>query len=285
MEADVWIRIDSSESTHPISVMRLSAALKGFRLGILDTAAYLVRSDPHVGVKVSRLRDACDFRVIASEMGSLRVGLEIHKLDSTAGHNGSSLEDRLVSRALASYLEMASIVSSSAKDLTRIRSGDHSPDLEGVLLRAVNRLVPREGTIELYGKLVGSGPVRLTSEARVWIDEKLERDRRLTAERSERLQEVRSRGSSLVIDEVARQRLLRGIPVTVEGELRRVDLDASSILVRDSESNRDYACRFEPRLLDKVRQAIGREVKLHLRAAGPNRPLEPVVVADLELVD
>ncbi len=282
LEADVWIRIDRSEPTHAVSVMRLSAALNGFRLGILDIAEYLAKSDPNVGVKASRLRDVCDFRVIASEMGSLRVGLEIHKPDSTAGHNGSSLEDRLVARALASYLEMVSIVSSSAKSLTRIRSGDHGSEFEEVLLKAVKRLVPRDGTIELYGKLAGTAPLRLTKKARLWIDEKLERDSERTVERSERLQKG---GRGLVIDEAARQKLLQGIPVTVEGELRRVDLDASSILVRHSEGNRDYECKFEPRLLDKVRRAIGREVKLHLRAAAPNRPLEPVVVADLELVE
>ncbi|HEV3111473.1 MAG TPA: hypothetical protein VGY99_13360 [Candidatus Binataceae bacterium] len=281
-EADVWIRIDSSESTHAISVLRLCATLNGFRLGILDIATYFAKSDSYAGVKASRLRDACDFRVIASEMGSLRLGLEIHKPDSTAGHNGSNLEDTLVARALASYLEVASIISSSAKSLSRIRPVNHGPELEEALLRAVNRLVPRDGTIELYGRLVVTGPVRLTRDAKLWIDERLDRD---APERSERPQEVPSlpdRG--LVIDESVRQKLFQGIPVTVQGELRRVDLDASSILVRHSEGNRDYECRFEPRLLDKVREAIGREVKLHLRAAGPNRPFEPVVVADLELV-
>ncbi len=281
MEADVWIRIDGSESAHSISVLRLCAALNGFRLGILDIAAYLAKSDSSDVVKAGRLRDACDFRVIASEMGSLRVGLEIHKPDSAARHNGSNLERKLVARALASYLEMASIVSSHAELLTPIRSDYNSPEIEKPLLRAVNRLVPRDGTIELYGKLVGTGPVRLTREARLWIDERLRRD---DSPRSEGLQEVGSpRDLGFLIDESAREKLFQGIPVTVEGELRRVDLDASTILVRHSEDNRDYECRFEPRLLDKVREAIGREVKLHLRAAEPN--LEPVVVVDLELFE
>ncbi len=91
-----------------------------------------------------------------------------------------------------------------------------------MLLKAVKRLVPRDGTIELYGKLAGTAYLRLTKEARLWIDEKLERDSERTGELSERLQEG---GRGLVIDEPARQKLLQGIPVTVEGALRRVDLD------------------------------------------------------------
>jgi hypothetical protein len=184
MEADVWIRIEGSKSTHAIPMMRLSAALNGFRLGVLDIADYLAKTEAYVKVKTNRLRDACDFRVIASEMGSLRVGLEIHKPDSTVGHDGSSPEITLVAHALASYLEMASNVSSRAEDRAAIRSSGGGPDFEEALLRAVNRLIPRDGAIELYGKLVKTEPIRLRKESRLWIEDRLEREVARKAARS-----------------------------------------------------------------------------------------------------
>ena len=176
VEADVWIRIDTSDVGHEISITRLVTALNRFRLGILDIANYFRRTE-RFPTRSSRLRDACDFRIIASEAGSLRVGLEIHKFARAADHNGSDVEAGIVSRALSSFVEFAWVAASSGEALTSMSSRHFDPELEKILLKAVRRLVPKQGTIELYGKLVGTVPVRLTSAVRPWIDEKLESSR------------------------------------------------------------------------------------------------------------
>jgi hypothetical protein len=282
MEADIWMRIEGSSDTHDISMMQLSSAVNGLRLGVFDVASYVSKHSSKVGVRPSRLRAACDFSVTASDVGSLRLGIDIHKFTHSTGHNGANPEEDAILGALADYLKMASVVASSAQARIGINSGVRDPAFEEVLLRAINRLVPNEGSVELYGKLVGKDPIRLPCDSRVWLDAKLDKSSDFTPELQKEYDEVGARG--FMIDEVARQKLIQGSTVAVEGELRRVNLDASSILVRDSEGQRDYECMFDELLLDKVRQAIGRNVKLHLRTAGPEAP-GVFTVTDLELLE
>jgi hypothetical protein len=257
-EADVWLRIvgpNLAWPNAPTSV--LTAFLNAFRKGVQAIAEYL-----DTGQLTTRptkeLKRACDLRIVAFQTGSLRLGMRVP--DETQSHLFDDGGEALVRKALGQFLEVAAWVSSEepASVLDRLWPEHHA---RRVLLNSLKPFVPRpRGDVEA---------VELSGRA-------LPRMRTITLTRfsHQRIDHA--------IDALATERVEEHV-----GDLREIDLDKLSFILRNAEDIKEVPCAFEDDLLATAKEGLDRRVRVTgIRRVEAGRRIAPTLrVIRLEILE
>jgi hypothetical protein len=232
-QADLWLAVEGrgiEEGSGPASV--LTGLLDALRKGVQAVAELLharrTGRQPSAGLK-----DACDFWVVALQPDGLKIGIRLPDPPEQPGAGDGAVPD--VHRAVRELLGVAAWAASDTGDETL---DERFPDSEErrALLNAVKPLVPRpRGAVEsltLSGRVVPDGPpIRLMPAASLRIDRALDRTT-----------------PGLVEDHV--------------GDLRAIDLDDRSMLIRSAADVREVRCTFDESLRDAAKEALDRRVKV-----------------------
>jgi hypothetical protein len=208
----------------------LTALLDAFRKGVQAVAEYLAKG------KLARrppaaLKALCDWRLVALQPGSLRVGIRLP--DSSQKQLFEDIAPD-VRRATSEFLTVAAWAGEQA-DLGKL--DQHMPDREyrRILLNAVKSFAPRpRGTVErvtVSGQMAPERPIVLTKASSPWIDRAIDR----TAE-------------AQVEDHI--------------GDLREIDLDNLTLTMRNVGDVQEVHCQFDPSLLEAAKEALDRRVKV-----------------------
>jgi hypothetical protein len=256
-EAELWLSVAGrgiSDGTGPVSI--LTSLLDALRKGVQAVAEFL-----HAGQLARRptaaLKEACDWRVVALGAGSLRIGI---RLPDTAHQapmwEGAAPDAR---RAAKDFLFVAAWAASD--DVSEILAERFpEPGVRRLLLNAVKPFVPRRrGAVDsviVSGRMAPSGPIVLTRAAARRIDQAIDQT---TAEQVE--------------DHV--------------GNLREIDLDNLSMVIRNAPDVTEIRCTFDESLLETAREALDRRVTVSgIRQVGPGPRVSPVLhVFRLEVFD
>jgi hypothetical protein len=256
-EAELWLAVEGrgiAEGKAPTSV--LTAILDALRKGVQAVAEFL-----HGGQLARRppsaLQKASDWTVLALHPGSLKIGV---RLPDEPGHPEmweGTVPD--VRRAVREFLDVAAWAASEEIPealATRI------PDLakRRLLLNSVKPFVPRpRGTVEsvtITGRLASStGPIILTRAASGRI--------------------------SLAIDRMTTEQVEEYV-----GDLREIDLDNLSIVIRYTADVREIRCNFDASLLETAREALDRRVQVvGIRRMSAGRASPTLHVFRLDVLD
>ncbi len=257
-DADVWLRLrgrDLQWPNAPTSV--LTAFLDSFRKGLQLVAEFMVTGQVTTR-PTDELKRACDLRIVGLEAGSPRVGI---RLPEEAQLRFDYVDDRLVAeRALGEYLEVAEWVDSQAPD-TVLEGKVADPSKRRLLLNALKPLVPRPRgdveSLEISGRLVPRDrPIRLTRAAHDRIDRAID---------------------SAVAEQVE----------THIGDLREIDLDRRSFILRNTDHGGQIQCTFYPELWESTKEALDRRVEVSGSRAvrESSRSASALRVSRLEVVD
>jgi hypothetical protein len=256
--APLWLRVVGPNiewQSAPTSV--LTSILDAFRKGV-QSVAELILTGGLTTRPTATLKRSADFRIVALAPGSLRVGVA---LPSEEGEVPAA-----VAQGLNEYLEAAAWV---ASDESEARLLARVPDerRRRLLLTEVARLVPRDrGQVELVefsGSLVRSariaGTISLARQGRARIDGALNRMPQSRVE-------------------------------THEGDLREIDLDKYSFVLRNLETHADEVlqveCQFLPELLEAAKDALDKRVQITgSRLVDEGRRARPLLVSRLEILD
>jgi hypothetical protein len=217
----------------------LTAFLDSLRKGVQAVAEFLsegrLTSRP-----TAEIKRACDLEVIAFGPGSLRVGLQL-----PVDEQPTEEEPPLNLRALQDYLQVAAMVDSE-EDVSALQSRFDDPERLRLLLNALKSFVPRpRGAVErvqLTGRYVPGGrAIRLTRQIHGRIDQAI--DRTVAAQVEEH-----------------------------EGDLREIDLDEFSFILRNAGDIQQIQCTFDRDLLEAAKEALDRRVKVTgTRSVHPGR--------------
>jgi hypothetical protein len=163
-DADVWLRLYGRDIEWPeVPTSVLTVVLDAFRKGV-QVVAQLISSGQVTTRPRRELRRACDMRVVAFRLGSLRVGLRLP--DQAEVEFAASREKSLGHQALVAYLNVAAWVSSEGDLPDPVQQIKHAQKRQ-LLLNALKPLVPRprgdvEG-VEISSRLIPDGrTIRLT---------------------------------------------------------------------------------------------------------------------------
>jgi hypothetical protein len=256
--APLWLRVVGPSiewQSAPTSV--LTSILDALRKGVQSVAELLLTGGLTTR-PTATLKRSADFRIVALAPGSLRVGV---RLPDEEGEVPAA-----VARALTEYLEAAAWVGSDEPGAT-LEARVPDERRRRLLLTEVARLVPRDRgqveRVELSGVILRtarlSGAITLSRRGKKRIDETLDR---LPQQRVE----------------------------TYTGDLREIDLDKRSFVLRDLESHADelfqVECQFLPELLEAAKDALGKRVQVTgSRLADEARRARPLLVSRLEILD
>jgi hypothetical protein len=234
-ETDVWIRLQGNTiqwPETPISI--LTAFLDALRKGIQTVAEFVAFGDLATR-PTADLKRACDLRVVAFRTGSLRIGMRLPSTQPDLASKELLDLSRVTRQALRSYLEVAAWVDSDeGPDILQERFSDEAQ--LRLLLNALKTFVPRPRgdveSVELTGQFVPQGRrIRLTRAVHSRIDQAI--DRTVAAQVEEH-----------------------------EGDLREIDLDEFSFILRNAGDIQQIQCRFEAGLLEAAKEALDRRVKV-----------------------
>lgn len=244
-EVSLWMKLVGEEieaGDAPTSVV--TKMLDTLRIGVQAVAEFLNRG--MVGARpTAQINEACDLRIVAWKPGSVQVGLKLLDFDTSV----SEEVIEVAHVALRKYLETATWAGSQNDD-TELERQIPDPKERRLLLNQVERIVPRpQGEVEyveLYGRAMPRGNIRLRRESRPRIRQAVEK----------------------TIREIVQVEL-----VTVEGVLREIDLDQRTFIVRNVGQGNETRCHVDPEaddLLQLAKEALDHEVKV----AG-NRRIDP----------
>lgn len=256
--APLWLRVvgrDIEWQSAPTSV--LTAILDAFRKGVQSVAELILTGDLTTR-PTAALKRSTDFRVVALAPGSLRVGVRLPAEDGEAG--------RAVGRALGEYLKAAAWVGSGQpeQDLQ-----EQIPDARRrkLLLTELGRLIPRErgsvDEVEFSGSLLRAeripGRVTLSRPSRARINQAL--------------------------DKIPEQRV-----ETYIGDLREIDLDKYSFVLRNAGTRPgevlQVECQFLEELLEAAKEALDKRVQVSgSRPVDEGRHARPLLVNRLEILE
>ena len=228
--ADLWLHLHG-ESLHwpetPTSI--LTAFLDSLRKGVQAVAEFLsegrLTSRP-----TAEIKRACDLEVVAFGTGSLRLGLRL-----PVDEQRTEEELPLNIRALQDYLQVAAWVDSE-DDISALEERFHDPQRLRLLLNALKTFVPRPRgaveQVELTGRYVPGGrAIRLSRQTHGRIDQAI--DRTVAAQIEEH-----------------------------EGDLREIDLDEFSFILRNAGDIQQIQCTFDRDLLEAAKEALDRRVQV-----------------------
>jgi hypothetical protein len=228
-----------------------------FRKGV-QSVAELILTGELTTRPTAELKRATDFRVVAMAPGSLRVGVQL------PFEEGNVAE--AVSLALGDYLKTAAWVASDRPD-DELHAQVPDERRRRLLLTELSRLAPRERgqveEVELVGSLLQSerilGPITLGRKNRRRINETL--------------------------DKIPEQRI-----ETYTGDLREIDLDKCSFVLRNIETSPGEAmqieCQFREELLEAAKEALDKRVTVTgSRPIDRTRRPKSLLVSRLEIVE
>jgi hypothetical protein len=211
-EAALWLRLEGPGidlGDAPTSVV--TAMIDILRVGVQAVAEYLERG--MVGARPTALiKQACDLRIAGWAAGSVQVGLRLPEVPS-APHDELNVGAQ-ARKALQLYLKAAAWAGSQ-QIIGQLEQELPDAEQRRLVLNQLARLVPRPRgsleSVELSGRAVAGGVVRLQREARDRIREAI-----IRTVREETLEE--------------------------NGVLREIDLDQRIFIVRDIDGNRETRC-------------------------------------------
>ena len=234
-EADVWIRLQGSGIQWPETPTSiLTAVLDALRKGVQTVAEFTAFGN--VATRpTADLKRACDLRVLTLRTGSLQVGMRLPL--TTSAHSGDKLKDlsQVARQALRDYLEVAAWVDSDeTPDALQRRFGDQTQ--LRLLLNALKTFVPRPkgdvDSVELAGQYAPQErTIHLTRAVHSRIDQAIDRTVAATVEEH-------------------------------EGDLREIDLDEYSFILRNVGEIEQIKCTFEEDLLEAAKEGLDRRVRV-----------------------
>jgi hypothetical protein len=258
-DSDVWLQIVGPSLIWPEAPTSvLTAFLDALRKGVQALTEYLATGSL-TARPTKDLKRACDLRVVAFQTGSLCVGVrvpdeaQLDLLEPNAHHPP-------VGKALKQYLQVANWIASDAppEALNDIIS---EPQLRRIALNAVKPFVPRlRGDVEsvaISGRAVGRAKaITLTRASHERID------RAIDVLETEKVEEH-------------------------TGDLREIDLDGLSFILRNSQDVHEIRCSFEQDLLEIAKEALDRRVRVTgiRRVAEGRRTATTLRVTRLEILD
>jgi len=256
--AQLWLRVVGPNiewQSAPTSV--LTSILDAFRKGV-QSVAELILTGGLTTRPTATLKRSADFRIVALAPGRLRVGV---CLPSEEGEVPAA-----VAQALTEYLEAAAWVGSEESE-AQLEARVPDERRRRLLLTELARLVPRDRgqveQVEFSGALLRrarvAGAITLSRQGKTRIDGALDR---LPQHRVE----------------------------THVGDLREIDLDKYSFVLRNLET---YAgevlqveCQFLPELLEAAKDALDKRVQITgSRSVDEARRARPLLVSRLEILD
>ena len=256
--APLWLRVVGPNiewQSAPTSV--LTSILDALRKGV-QSVAEMILTGGLTTRPTAALKRSADFRIVALAPGSLRVGVRLP--------SGGGDVQAAVAQALTEYLEAAAWVGSEEPE-THLEARVPDERRRRLLLTEVARLVPRDRgqveQVELSGSLVRTaqviGAITLSRQGRTRIDGALDR---LPQQRVE----------------------------THVGDLREIDLDKYSFVLRNLETHGgeifQVECQFLPELLEAAKDALDKRVQITgSRSIDEARRARPLLVSRLEILD
>lgn len=256
--APLWLRVVGPAIEYPSAPTSvLTSILDSFRKGV-QAVAELLLTGGLTTRPTAQLKRAADFRIVALAPGSLRVGV---RLPEPTGEG-----DAVVAEALDEYLRTAAWVGSEAPEAVL---AEQVPDdrRRRLLLTELARLVPRDRgqveRVELSGALLRA--------ARVTGGIALGRPGRTRINRA--------------LDGMPGQRL-----ETHVGDLREIDLDRYSFVLRNLETREgevlQVECQFLEELLEAAKDALDKRVRVSgSRPIDEGRRARALMVSRLEILD
>jgi hypothetical protein len=257
-ESDVWLRILGPELQWPDAPTSvLTAFLDAFRKGVQAVAEF--NTTGHLTTRPTKeLKRACDLRVVAFQAGSLCVGVRVPEdvqmvFEGESGHHP-------VYGALKQYLLVAEWVASEQPPAA-LEELITDSQKRRLLLNAVKPFVPRP-----------RGDVESVEVSSRWVSQA--KTIQLTRASHQRI--------DLAIDQIAAECV-----ETHVGDLREVDLDNLSFILRNAEDVREVRCAFDEDLLETAKEALDRRVQVTgIRRLGSGRRVSPTLrVIRLEILD
>lgn len=254
----LWLRVVGQEiewPSAPTSV--LTAVLDAFRKGV-QSVAELSLAGGLTTRPTAELKRASDLRLVAFAPGSLRVGVEL------PAEEGEVAET--VSRALGDYLRAAAWAGSERTD-EELQSEIPDARRRRLLLTELARLVPRErGQIEAV-------------EFSGWLLESTHVPTLVTLSRPSR------RRINGALDRLPEQRV-----ETYVGDLREIDLDKCSFVLRNAGTRPgevvQVECVFLEELLEAAKEALDKRVQVTgSRPVEESRRAKPLLVSRLEIIE
>jgi hypothetical protein len=257
-EADLWLSVAGrgiGAGTGPTSI--LTAILDALRKGVQSVAEFF-----HAGQLSRRptatLKEACDWGVVALKAGSFMIGVRLPDASPTLAMWEDVAPD--VRRATEAFLFVAAWAAS--EELPEALTGQFpDPEERRLLLNAVKPFVPRpRGAVEnitVFGRMAPSAaPVILTRAASHRID------RAIDQTTTEQVEEY-------------------------EGDLREIDLDNLSMVIRNAPDVKEVRCIFDESLLETAREGLDRRVTVSgIRQVTAGRRVSPVLrVFRIEVLD
>lgn len=242
-EATVWMRLEGPEmelGDAPTSIV--TQMIDIFRVGVQTVAELVFRGV--VGTRpTGDLKNACDFRIVGWQPGSVRVGLRLP--DDSPALFEDATPSAQARRALDLYLKVAAWVGSDESG-ELLEKTIPDPDQRRLVLNQVARLVPRPRggleSVELSGTSAGQTNARLHRESRERIHNAI----------------------SLA---------LREQHVEARGILRQIDLDARTFTIRDFEGPLETRCVIADE--DDALLEIAKDSLDHLVIVSGTRPVDP----------
>jgi hypothetical protein len=257
-DSDVWLRILGLAVTWPDAPTSvLTAFLDAFRKG-LQTVAEFTKTGHLTARPTKELKRACDLRVVAFQPGSLCVGVRLPSEDKPELFDRNDLS--AVEQALQQYLEAARWVGS---DVPHQVLEEFLPNSQArrIVLNALKSFVPRSRgdveRVEISGRSILHGQtIGLTRTAHQRIDE--------------------------AIDLIAAEKVEEHV-----GDLREIDLDNLSFVLRNAEDVHEVRCVFEDDLLETAKEALDRRVQVTgVRRVIEGRRAAPALrVTRFEIID
>jgi hypothetical protein len=257
-KAELWLAITGpgiGDGNGRTSV--LTALLDALRKGVQAVAEFL-----HTGHLARRpsaaLKEACDWNVLALNPGSLKVGVRLPEPPQQP-HLWENIAAE-VRQAVRHFLDVAAWAAADGEGPEALDRRFPDEPLRRLLLNAVKPFVPRpRGAVEsviLSGRLApATGPIILTRSASPRISRAIDRT---TARQVE--------------DHV--------------GELREIDLDNLSMVIRYTADVKEVRCTFDGSLLEAAREALDRRVQVSgVREMAAGRVSPTLHVLRLEVLD
>jgi hypothetical protein len=239
-QADVWLVIEGpgiGEGSWPASV--LTALLDALRKGVQAVLEF--GSASAGGCPATALKEVCDWQIIALTAGSLRVGLRFPDVTVQPGPRATGVIPE-VRRAAQEFFEAAWAASEESDSALVVRYPDAA---RRRLLNAVRPLVPRpRGKVErltVSGRAVSSGPISITCAALRRIDQAIDQT---------------------VTGKVEQQ----------TGDLREIDLDDLTVIIRNIGDDHEVRCTLDESLLEAAKEALDCRVRIWgVRRGGTGR--------------
>ena len=234
----------------------LTSFLDSLRRGVQAFAEY--QQTGHVaGRPTKKIKDDCDFEIIALQPGSLRVGIQVPTDDE---HPMFDPEDRPVIKSLRIFLQVAEWISTNGNE-AQLNNLLPDPTERKILLNAVKAFLPRKrGDVEF---------VEMSGRYAPSIDAiTLRRDSHAAVDRA--------------LDSTSQVEV-----VEYKGDLREIDLDNLTFKLRNIDDVTEVRCKFDASLLDTAKEALDRHVAVSgsLTKVAGGRNLSSLTVIRLDILE